>query len=604
MPPNVLQKLQRGLEVGLRAAQQTPDMGLVAEHLDQMIESGNLPSADAVDEWLEEKAIPRKRKTRLDVHKTSTDMAYASYYRFIREFSKKKDEAPEYGAIDRDYYLSKLWQKEPILAGAVYSMCAKMVSLKWQITGRRNLAIFYADVFANTAYMGGRGWGGFNSASANDFYTTDRGVFWAVNRRGNPIYSRMEGLEHIDSLQCTLTGNSRRPVDYLSELTSQQIRFRPGEYIHFSSLPSPREVHLGIGFCATSRALRAAKLLMGLHDYDSEKLSNLPPEGVAAITGLTMDEFQDALVLWQAARKKAGSLTFPQVLWLIGSQPNAQVTIDFVGFSQVPESFDRKIVVNQYVNTLALDFGVDAREFWPVSSGALGTAAETEVQHMKARGKGPGEYITITERELNAELPNGVEFKYDTQDIEEDQQSAAVAKAWIEAFLPLTTAGGATEEIISKDLLMRLLADKGVIPDWMVQDDRVVADDLGVEEKYWSDDPVITIEWDGGVLKQLPGKPYTLSYQITGVKPKVSGYIPAETLKGGSSWESADAAVEFLKQAEATLEPKRNIRGNPIPDKDALTGAVVTQTAIETEMELWRKHPELSKYLPESASED
>lgn len=380
-------------------------------------------------------------------------------------------------------------------------------------------------------------------------------------------------------------------------------------------MPSGRERYLGIGLCAVSRALKAAKLLMGLHDYDSEKLSNLPPEGVASVTGLTMAEFNDALAMWMSARKKDNSLTFPQVLWLIGSQPNADVKVNFVGFSQVPESFDRKVVVNQYVNTLALCFGVDAREFWPVSSGALGTAAETEVQHMKARGKGPGEYITTTERAINGELPDGVEFKYDTQDIEEDMEAAMVAKAWVEAYLPLTTAGGAAEEILSKDELMRLLADKGVVPDWMVRDDRIIADDMGMEEKYWTHDDVIIIEWNEGVLKQKPLPTYKL--QSFGVEVYANDSDMAEYLdgipyaesveeksllriqRGGNGWEQTDAATEFLKQENDEEEPVRNIRGKPIPEKESIKGASVTRSAIEQELELWASHPVLSQYLPE-----
>ena len=581
------------------------DMQAVSERLDGMIEARELPTASEIDDWVEEKSTSKKSKSRLEIRKTTTNLAYGSIYRYIREFSGHKDAIPDYGTIDRDNYLAKLWRTEPILAGAIYSMCAKMVSLKWQITGRRNLALSNARILSNAAHMGGNSWGGFNSVSALDFYTTDRGVFWEIARKGNPMYGQMVDIGHIDSLQCVLTGNSKRPMDYMSEMTGQHVRFRPGEFVHFTSLPSPREAFLGIGFCAVSRALRAAKLLMGLHNYDSEKLSNLPPEGVAAVTGLTMDEFQDALALWMASRKKAGSLTFPQVLWLIGSQPNAKVDINFVGFSQVPESFDRKIVINQYVNTLALCFGVDAREFWPVSSGALGTAAETEVQHMKARGKGPGEYITTTEREINLELPDGVEFRYDTQDIEEDMEAATVAKAWVEAFLPLTTAGGAAEEIISKDELMRLLADKDVIPDWMVRDDRVVADDMGVEEKYWSHDNVICIEWDGGILKQKRGPSIDLSYRAVGYD---GNFLDAEVLKTApklvaADYHYADAATEFLKQDATGEEPKRNIRGKPVPEGEALRGSKVTRSAIETEKALWREHPLLSKYMTESAGE-
>lgn len=603
----IFDRISRGLEVGLRAAQFIPDLDLVEKQLDEMIGEGTLPTAGEIEGLTEEltdelksTTPPRKRRSRQDIRGWKTDLAYATYFRYMQGFARRKDKIPDYGDIDRDEYLSTVWRSEPILAGAVYSMSAKMVSLKWTVTGRRNLAKRYAEILAYTGFQGGGfGWGGFSSSSAQDFYTTDRGIFWEVGRDGNPITGRMTELNYIDCLQCTLTGNAKRPMHYMSDMTGQSIRFKPGEFIHFASLNSGRERHLGIGFCATSRALKAAKLLLGLHNYDSEKLSNLPPEGVASVTGLTMIEFTDALELWQAARKADNSLTFPQVLWLIGSQPNAQVKVDFVGFSQVPESFDRKSVVTQYVNTLALDFGVDAREFWPVSSGALGTVGESEIQHMKARGKGPGEYITTTEREINHELPEGVDFQYDTQDMEEDSQAAAIAKGWVEAFMPLFEG-----EVLDKAQFMRLLADKQVIPDWMIEDERVIADDLGVEEKY-SDDPVICIEWDGKLLKQVSGPSIDLSYHVVDRSPRL---LEADTLKDDTIvrerhpvWESADAAIDFLKQAEATLteEPKRNIRGKPIPKGEALKGTKVTQRTVDRELELWQKHPLLRHYLPE-----
>lgn len=591
----------------------TVNFDVIEKQLDGMIESGQLPSAAIIDDWIEEKASSKGHKSKLKVRRTMNDLAYSGlYFQYLRDYARGKDAVPVYGSLDRDHYLSAIWKSEPILAGAVYSMSAKMVSLKWQISGRRNLAIYYAKLLSRAAYMGGYGWGGFSSPSAEDFYTTDRGVFWETARVGNPMYGKLADIGHIDALQCTLTGNTKRPIHYMSALTGQSIRFKPGEVAHFASMNSPREEYLGMGLCAVSRALRAAKLLMGLHDYDAEKLANLPPEGVAAITGLTIEEFHDALALWQSSREKDNSLTFPQVLWLIGSQPNSVVKVDFVGFSQLPESFDRQTVIQQYINTLALDFGVDTREFWAISSGALGTASETEVQHMKAKGKGHGEYITLTERILNDEMPDGVEFGYDTQDIEEDETAARVAKAWVDAFLPLTIAGGAAEAIIDNEMLLRLLADKSVIPDWMVKDDRVVADDMGVHEKDFTHDDVIVIEWDGRILRQKYSAAIDLSYRVVGRKqkklpPDALDITPPTELKvweyrggDGSSWESTDAAVEFLKQAEAALEeePERNIRGKPIPEDESLRGASVTQSAIDHELELWRNHPLLSHYLP------
>jgi len=549
----------------------------------------------------------------------------------------RKSELPPHGDPTRDLSLAEFWKGEPILAGAVYSMAAKMTSLSWTVIGGADRAGYFANLLARSVSMDGYDWGAFISATAQDFYTTDRGAFWETPRNGHRIIGELADLGHIDALQCAMTGNSRQPIFYLSDVTSQSRFFRPGEYIHFSSLPSPREKHFGMGYCACSRAWRAAKLLMGLHDYDEEKLSNLPPEGVAAVSGLTMEEFQDALEHWKVSRERAGSLTFPQVLWLLGSQPGSKVEVDFAGFSQIPESFERSVVIEQYINTLALDFGVDAREFWPVSTSTLGTASESEIQHMKAKGKGPGEFVSVVERKVNGEMEDGVEFSFDTKDIAEDKQAADIAKTWVEAFLPLVTGAspggpqasqqqppakvekenlgvgrgsgqsinpaGANAQapssppgIITKNEFLRLLADRGVIPNYLVGDERVVVTDSGIAEKEYRDN--VVYRWKEGVLsvERLP------TYTIIGSEPEkpVVGQIPATAGQSSNGSGPVDAEVLnwFKELADNIVEGKRAIRGRPIPTKEALRGNKATAAAVKAELERWRAHPILSQHVP------
>lgn len=637
-------RIQRGVKGGIRAFRGAPDFRVASEALDRMIEAGELPTI--------EKQV--STTSRRDVMKTTDDQvtsfqvfnAWRSYF-----MNRAPDKLPEYGLRDRDIVLSEFWKMEPILAGAVYSMSAKMSSMKWTITGPRLKGLAAAKLLARAEHMRGSDWGGFMSSSAVDFYTTNNGVFWEVARskvsrdgKINRLAGNLSDIGHIDSLACMLTGNRKTPMVYYSELTGQELRFKAGQFISFTSLPSPREIYLGIGFCAVDRAYRAAKLLLGLHDYDEEKLSNLPPEGVAAVTGLTMDEFMDAVELWRIGRERDQSLTFPQVLWLIGSQPNVQVSIDFAGFSQIPESFDRQSVVSHYVMTLALDFGVDAREFWAISSGSLGTASESEIQHIKAKGKGPGEFISLTERHINAELPEGVDFGFDTQDIEEDMTAATVAKAWVDVFYPLyqgTPAGqkgngamGRTEEtqfpkppkkgmqegqqpdepqkqpggvpqqggmpgnfgaptveqVITKEQLVRLLADKGVLPDYLVSDERVAIEDSDIHiDKHNSRDDAKFV-WDNGVLKEYRLPPVTISERDF-QRPVQDEPVPAEDIE--------QKMLEYLKQKEDEIfEGKRSIRGKPIPEREVVRGASVTERTIEDELERWRKHPILSQYVP------
>jgi len=629
---SILDRVQRGVKVGLEAARGTQNPEQILDRLDLMLQDKTV--IDYLEQNEEYKELQKNTKSFLDIRKTSSQMM--GYYGLLST-SVRSNDLPPQGDPSRDIVLSEFWKNEPLLAGAVYSMSAKMTSLSWTVFGRKKEANYFANLFARGASMEGYDWGGFISASAQDFYTTDRGNYWETPRYGNRVYGKLADIGHIDSLQCAMTGSSKKPIFYLSDVTGQSRFFRPGEFIHFSSLPSPREMHFGTGFCASSRAWKAAKLLLGLHDYDTEKLSNLPPEGVAAVSGLTMDEFQDALAIWKASRVKNNSLTFPQVLWLVGQQPNTPVGLDFIGFSQIPESFDREVVVQQYVNTLALVFGVDAREFWPVSTSSMGTAAESEIQHMKAKGKGPGEFVSIVERKLNGELPEGVEFAFDTQDIAEDKQAAEVAKTWIEAFLPLVTggsaggpkaamggqnplghpgrpegnegqtkfspAGGATSKqlqppqqdpqqpakdsgFITTGEFLRLLADRGVIPNYLVKDKRVVVTDSGIAEKEYDD--FVKYRWKEGVLSLERMPMYTVISGTAEPTPPPKP-VPAENVE----------SVEWLKQlADEILEDHRNIKGKPIPEREALRGTSITKTAVQAELERWRKHPILAKYVP------
>lgn len=590
-------------------------------------------SPEDIMKQLDDMTVRRKAKTarsKLDVRRTDHDLAYATLYSGIRALSSSADMAPRYGDPLRDEYLYNIWKEEPILAGAVYSMTAKMAALRWSITGKRLSARNAATILASAAHFDGYGWGSFISSSALDFYTVNRGVFWETPRIGNPMFGKMSDLGHIDALACTLTGNKQYPMVYASDTTGQILRFRPGEYIHFVSLPSSREQDLGSGHCAVERSLRAAKLLIKVHDYDDEKLNNLPPEGVAAVSGMTMDEFTDALKLWQAARQSDKSYTFPQVLWLIGSQPNVTVRVDITGFSQLPESFDRQEVVTHYVSTLALVFGVDAREFWPISSGSLGTAAESEIQHLKAKGKGPGEFISFVERHINGNLDDETEFKFDTQDIEEDHIAATITKAWIDAYYPLYTgtpagkskaspagkpntemvpdkaeipqsdamgqsmgagAGGGAqaEQVITKEQLLRLLADKGVIPEWMLDDARTVMYDTSVHvSKELHDDDYTTFVFENNILKESRLPPIILESKHDTEAQNIDQLTGAEEIV-------LDELIQRRKELE---EQARNIHGKPIPEGEVARGTRVTRNTLRDELQKWRNSPILAPYAP------
>jgi hypothetical protein len=522
---------------------------------------------DIGDAFLEFKQ-ERGTQSRLRYRKRRGDQAsvlqgFSWYYdEFLGEFAKKARKRPKRGTIAYDDWLDTVWMTEPILAGTVYGMVAKAQSKPWRIEGGRSNATRAANMLNDARYSFYKaGWGGFAGSSALDFYTRRIGYVWLTHRRGSKEFGALEGLEHLDARSCALTGNSAKPVWYSSEETGQQIRLRPGEVIQENSLMLTRESALGYGYCAVERAMLAAEVLSKLHEYDTEKLSNLPPEGIASITGLTQDEFLDAIEAWKLGRVADSSAIYPQVLWLMNSMnPSEKISVDLTGFASMPDAFDRQAVVTIYVNILANAFGVSTSDIWFMGGGPFGTGKEVELQHSYARGKGEGEWFSTTQQLLNRELPSNVEFSYDTQNIEEDQIAAATAKGWVDAYMPLIEKSQDLD--FTADQWKRLLVEKDVIPEWMITGEAptertLIRSDETSRMKETED--VIAFLWEAGKLHERP-------------------------------------VITVYRQVD---EPKDrpNIRGKPIPDHEVERGARVTRKAVLAEREIWGEIPELADYV-------
>lgn len=76
---------------------------------------------------------------------------------------------------------------------------------------------------------------------------------------------------------------------------------------------------------------------------------------------------------------------------------------------------------------ISLAFGVDARELWPATvSGA--TKGDAMIQHLKARGKGTGQVLSMIEQQVNWKyLPPSLNFRFDFQDDEQDALRADIS---------------------------------------------------------------------------------------------------------------------------------------------------------------------------------
>ena len=287
----------------------------------------------------------------------------------------------------------------------------------------------------------------------------------------------MLALWNIDATSCQLTGNASAPVKYTPKVgAARTTPLTAGDFFRVVDMPSADEKRFGLGFCAVSRALKAAKVLTALYQYEEEQLSDLPPQGIASITGMTMPEVKEAFQMYDAKRKSKEHATFKGVLWLAATASALQpIDVKVTPFSTLPAHFDKQQAVTLYIYTLALDFGVDVREFWPASQTGA-TKAEAEVQAQKAKGKGFGRMVSDIERAINWEvLPDGLEFAFDLKDGEDDMMRQRVRRETIEAVRRLWEPAMAGEGIISTNEARRILVEEGVLPEWASFENDTVA---------------------------------------------------------------------------------------------------------------------------------
>jgi len=378
-------------------------------------------------------------------------------FQFMTWVTDRHNDIPAWGTQRREGWLREFWMKEAILAGAVHSASAKILGLGWTISGGRNLVARYAAILRNAD---GKDWDTFLSKFLLDYLTQDKGAFieFGSTMKNGPV----QGLFNMDSYRCALTGDWAYPVTY-QDIDGTWHKMPRTAVYHTSSLPSAQVNMNNYGMCAVSRAVNAAQILILVNQYEREKLSDLPPNGIAAVSGLTPRQFRDAMKLYKMGRENRGNLIYPGILWLIGN-PGASggpgaVKIDMVSFANLPDQFDKKVTVDIYAKTLALAFGVDVNEFWQIEHVGA-TKASAWIQAQKAKGKFPAVIIAAIERAINTfVLPPGVLFKFGMMDAEDRLGLAELHAREIENAKGMIDSGMITAEE-GKALLLR----KAVIP--------------------------------------------------------------------------------------------------------------------------------------------
>lgn len=382
----------------------------------------------------------------------------------------------------RDAWLSKFWHLEPHLAGVLNSVMSIDANRGWSLIGGRNQVLRYINVLHSwVAAPGLAGWRPGISVGALSYYTTDMCMVLELGRDG--ANGPVREIYHTDPTKCKLTGNRDTPLRYYGSGGKSQL-WGNNDFLRVPSMVSIEERFNGLGYCAVSRCLQLAQIMIAVYQHDMEELGARAPRGLLLLKGISEAAWKNAMAMRTTKLDGEGWKYFDAVAVLASNQPNAEAIL--IALSQLPKGFD----INQFTSLLmygySLVFGYDPSEFWPVQYGSLGRGRETEVQHEKATGKGGKSFVLTLQEQLQRPgiLPDTLQFEFDERDDQGEIAAASVQKAWTDVYsavrntgLKETGTGG-----ISNEEYRILLAEKNVLPrEWANAEQGLQANDENVE---------------------------------------------------------------------------------------------------------------------------
>jgi hypothetical protein len=352
--------------------------------------------------------------------------------------AQQADEVIGWGANvkGRDKQLRKFLTTEPMLTSAVYSVSIRNASFEWTVEGSdprkpipKNTIAAVTRILQNSDR--GNGWHNLILKTCIDLYSQDNAAFWEIIRTTNAPDAPVINIAHLDSERCVRTGNPQFPVIY-TDRNGREIRLARHQVVSIEEFPSPVESMYGVQYCAVTRSLLAAQIIRDIAIYKKEKVSGQFARALHLISGVTQTMITDAMKYAKEKQANMGLLRYAQPTILSSVDPSRPLSHIQVDLATLPDAFDEEKTLKWYVTQLALAFGVDYQEFAPLPGGNLGSGSQSEILHLKTRGKGPAAIMALLEHTINDNrlIPANVQFKFKAHDLtaEKDRAEAAFTR--------------------------------------------------------------------------------------------------------------------------------------------------------------------------------
>ena len=326
----------------------------------------------------------------------------------------------------RDRQLREFFPAESTFASALGVVTARNQAFRWVVEGPPIVATRTQKMLEEADQ--GQGWEHFIATVSQDIYTQDYGAFVELVRLVDRPDSPVIGINHLDAARCWHTGDPLAPVIY-QDRKGVFHRLNWWNVYTLAELPTAIEELPGLQICALSRMLRAAQIIKNVTIYQMEKTGGRHTRALHLVKGISSLQINDALEQMRAKWDAMGLLRYTNPLVVGSVDPKAEIDIKTLELASLPDGWDEEKVFKQYITIIAMAFLTDYQEFAPLPGGGLGTSTQSEILHLKSKGKGPALFMKLIRAMMNnAVLPQTVEFNWEEQDVEAEKEEAEVQK--------------------------------------------------------------------------------------------------------------------------------------------------------------------------------
>lgn len=361
----------------------------------------------------------------------------------------------------RDNYLRNFALEENLFLSALGIMCSRNAGFSWKIDGPPRTVNRLQQIL-DLANLG-EGWHDLILKTSIDLYTQDDGAFWEIVRSSNSPSSPVIGINHLDAGRCYHTGAPEVPVIYLDDKGKGHI-LPWYSVVTFVDMPVAIERFYGKQYSALTRLIQRMEITRNLNILDLERTSGREARAIHMVKGITSQQLTDAINIAKATADGRGFVRYMNPVVVGTIDPKADVGHDTIELASKPLDFDEEVWMKHYILQIAMAFMSDYQEFAPLPGGGLGTGAQSEMLHLKSRGKGPGLFMKLITHAMNFKIfPDNARFAYTEQDLEAEEMLAKV-----KAIRAQTRSVRIASGEITPQVARQLANDEGDLPQEML----------------------------------------------------------------------------------------------------------------------------------------